>query len=224
MNLPQTQPTEKREHLDTLSAGAILPFMQATLLALVVFIVVWLVCEVTFNIMDAHRPAIFFAALAWLWMLWKLFRHWLSRTAVYVTAVARDLADDGRLNNSVQQAPVKDEPRVVNIRLDKVTSDNHYQSDLINFPCDDEQLYQLAFGLTNDPPLTFAERYWTGAGKPFSTNEFRAVVSVMEKHGLCEYVNAQEPKQGRRLTESGRKLLQGIALPHSPTSEDGQAK
>lgn len=221
MNIPTTTPKQEREYLHTVSAGAVLPFLQATGFAVVIFIAVYVIAAVVFNAMDPHKSAAFFAALAWVWMIWRLIKHWLYLTTPMIeTIVQRDINGDGVIGQP--QATTNDEPRavrVVNIRLDQVTSDKHYKSDMINFSCDDEQLYQLAFGLTNEPPLTFAERYWTGAGKPFSTNEFRAVVSEMEKHGLCEYVNAQEPKQGRRLTESGRKLFQEIALPHSPTTE-----
>lgn len=222
MTLQQTHTKQEREYLHTLIAGAVLPFIQATTFAAVIFVAVWVIAAVVFNAMDPHKPAAFIAAVAWAWFLNRLFRHWLSLTTptqIIERVIQKDINGDGVIGPK-PQAPAKEEPRVVNIRLDKITSDNHYQSDLINFPCDDEQLFKLAYGLTNDPPLTFAERYWTGAGKPFSTNEFRAVIAVMEKHGLCEYVNPQEPKQGRRLTESGRKLFEEIALPHSPTSAE----
>jgi hypothetical protein len=143
--------------------------------------------------------------------IFRLFRHWLSLTTVE-KKLQIDINGDGVIGN-VNQPTVKSGARKVRIELEKI-QDSHYQSNTIDFPCDDDQLYALAMGLMNNIP--FSERAWTGTGKPFSTNDFRDVKDVMKKHGLVEYVNDTDVRQGMRLTATGRALMEKITLP-SPT-------
>jgi len=214
MNIPQSQPTHphaEREYLHSFTAGAALPFAQASIMGLVVFIVSWLIARMVFDAVDPHKSAILFGSGTWVWYLFKLFKHWLTLTAVE-TILQRDINGDGMIGD-VEQPTVKNEARRVRIELEKI-QDGHYQSNTIDFPCDDEQLYTLAMGLMNNIP--FSERAWTGTGKPFSTNEFREIKVVMKKHALVEYVNDADVRQGMRLTAEGRALMEKIALP-SPT-------
>jgi hypothetical protein len=212
MNTPTPNKAE-REYLHTLSAGALLPFLQASGFALVVTITAWVIA-MALGMMDPHRPAMVVGALSWLWMLNRLFRHWLSLTMPVIVHAAHDLADDGRLNNS-NQAPAEDEPLpIITIRL--VKEDGHI-SDTMDLPGDKESLSVLARGLLNGMP--FSESMWTGKGKPFSSKTFRALRDVMKARGMAEYINAAEPKQGIRLTDEGRAVMKALALPHSPTDE-----
>jgi hypothetical protein len=215
MNLQPSTQKQEREYLHTVSAGAVLPFMQATGFALVIFIAVWVIVAVTFNAMDPHKPALLFAVIAWVAMLWRLFRHWLRLTMPVIEYVARDLADDGMLNNSAQPAAEEEPLKVIRIQIIK---DNGHVSSDIPLPGDREALGLLARGLLNGMP--FSESMWTGKGKPFSTKTFRALREVMRSNGLAQYVNDAEPKQGMRLTDEGRQVMETLASPTPPQVEE----
>lgn len=210
---PQVKPHAEREYLHTLSAGALLPFMQASIMAVVVSIVTYAIASLVFNAIDPHKPALLFGALAWLWMLYRLFRHWLTLTAI--EQVFNQYFDgDGVIGSSEPVAQKHEASPVIRIQLVK---DNGHVSDTLELPCDDEQLSKLAKGLLNGLPFT--EFFWTGKGKPFSTNAFRELRDVMMKRGLCEYVNPSQPRQGIRLTDEGKSVMKVFAAPHSPTAE-----
>ncbi len=218
MNIPQSQPQHphaEREYLHTFTAGVLVPMAQATSMAFGIFLGVWMIASLVFDAVDPHKWAVFFAVITWVGTLFRLFRHWLSLTTIH--DVIMDFADDGKLNDSVQPS-AQSEARKVRIEVQKIDR-GHYQSNTIDFPCDDEQLYTLAMGLTNNIP--FAERAWTPRekGKPFSTNEFREVKDVMKKHLLVEYVSDADPRQGLRLTAEGRALMEKIAAPSPAPSE-----
>jgi hypothetical protein len=216
MNIPQSQtqhPHAEREYLHTPTAAVLVPMAQATSLAIGVFAGIWLIGRVVFDAMDPHKFAVLFAVITWVGTLFYLFRHWLSLTTIQ--NVIMDFVDDGQLNDSVQPS-APSEARKVRIEVQKIDR-GHFQSNTIDFPCDDEQLYTLAMGLTNNIPFT--ERAWTGAGKTFSTNEFREVKDVLKKHLLVEYVSDADPRQGMRLTAEGRALMEKIAAPSPAPSE-----
>lgn len=218
MNIPN-QPISKsqhaeREYLHTMSAGAFLPFMQASIMALVVFIVTYAISLIVFDAVDPHKPALLFGAISWLWMLYRLFGHWLKLTTVE-QVFGVDINGDGVIGSSVNDpSKTNDEAKVIRIQLVK---ENGHVSDTLELPCDDEQLSKLAKGLLNGLPFT--ESFWTGKGKPFSTNTFRELRDVMMKRALCEYINAGEPRQGIKLTDEGKRIMEYFAAPHSPTAE-----
>lgn len=213
MTTTQTQSQTDKQYLHTLIAGAFLPFIQSTFMALVVFCVTWLIAWMVFDVLDPHKPAIFCGAITWAWMMWKLFRHWLALTTPALEVLTqRDINNDGVIG---QPQPVEEAPRVIRIQIIK---DNGHVSDTIDLPCDDDQLSTLARGLLNGLP--FSETMWTGKGKPFSSREFRSLRDVMMKRGLCEYINDADPRAGIRLTDDGRALMENFAAPHSPTEGD----
>jgi len=216
MNI-QPQNQSNREYLHTLRAGAFLPFMQATFMALVITIVIWLIAAFVFNAMDPYKPAILLGSIAWAVMLFRLFSHWLNLTTVE-TLIQRDINGDGVIGQTAPAPVTEPAPRVVRIRLDTISADQHYQSNTITFPCDDDQLQALAKGLISGLP--FSEKFWTGKGKPFSVNMFREVRDVMKTHDLCEYVNDADPRQGIRLTATGRALMEKIASPTPPQADE----
>jgi hypothetical protein len=206
-------PNNDREFLFRYGPGAVLPLMQATIPAVVITIAIYAIAAMGFELIDPHKPALFAGIVTWIIQWFKLQRHWFNLTAI--EHAIRDLADDGMLNNSVPLPVQEEAPRIIRIQLIK---DNGHVSDTIQLPCDDEQLSTLAKGLLNGLP--FSEKFWTGDGKPFSTNQFRELCDVMNKRGLCEFVNPNAPKQGRRLTDEGRAVMENFASPHSPTAED----
>lgn len=216
MNIPQpNNQSADKQYLHTLSAGAFLPFMQATGFGLAVFVAVFVIALFVFDAMDPHKPALLFGVIAWVVMLYRLFRHWLNLTT-FETVIQRDINGDGVIGRS-EQVPVEEEaPRVIRIQL--VKDDGHLSADTIDLPGDRESLGTLARGLLNGMP--FSESMWTGKGKPFSSKSFRALRDVMKQKGLCEYINESDPRQGIRLTEEGRQVMQHFASPHSPTSEE----
>lgn len=208
-NLPTTN---DKQYLHTFGAGAFLPLMQSTISALIVTLAVWLICWMVFGMLDPHKPAIFIGVVVWLWMWWKLQLHWFALTAVNMM---QDFMDDGQLNNSNQPEVTEEAPKVIRIQLIK---ENGHIGETIDLPADRESLGTLARGLLNGMP--FSERFWTGRGKPFSTNTFRALKDAMMKRGLCEYISESDPRQGIQLTDAGRAVMETFALPHSPTEED----
>lgn len=218
MNTIQSSTTShaERQYLHTLIAGAWLPLAQATIIAVVVAIGAWVIAFFVFDAIDPHKPAILLFAVTWVYYMLKLQRHWLSLTAVE-QIIQRDLNGDGVIGAETEQPAAQITPRRVVIQLDTVKEDGHYEvgdtSAWINLPCDDEQLYTLAQGLMNGLP--FSEKQWTGKGKPFASNEFRALRAEMQKQNLVEYVNDKDPRQGIRLTDAGRAVMEEYA--RSPT-------
>lgn len=202
-----------RGYLHTYSAGAWLPFMQASLTAAIVTLAAWALVWMIFDPVDPHKPALMLGILVWVWQWIKLQGHWFALTAVE-NVMRMDINGDGVIG-STDQDEAEDEARVIRIQL--IKEDGHI-SETVDLPCDDDQLSTLAKGLINDLP--FSEKFWTGRGKPFSTNQFRTLRDAMMKRGLCEYVNARDPRQGIRLTEEGRGVMQHFALPHSPTERE----
>lgn len=214
-SINQTSHADK-QYLHTMIAGALLPLTQSTIMAVVVAIGTWVIAYFVFDALNPHKPAILFFAVTWVYTMFKLNRHWLSLTAVE-KIIMHDINGDGVIGEVTEQ-PAEVKPRKVVIQIDRVKEDGHYevgdQSAWVNLPCDDEQLYTLALGLMNDMP--FSEKQWTGKGKPFSTNEFRALRDAMKANDLTEYVNDTDPRQGIRLTEAGRAVMKEIAASPTP--------
>jgi hypothetical protein len=221
MNIPTptTSGHAERQYLHTLVAGAWLPLLQSTIIAVVVAIGTWIIAWLVFDAVDPHKPAILFFVLTWVYMLIKLQRHWLSLTTVE-QFIQRDLNGDGVIGEATGQPSVT--PRHVVIQIDTVKENGQYQvgdtSALIKLPCSDEQLRTLAVGLLSGLP--FSEKQWTPTkdGKPFAANEFRALRAEMQKQKLVEYVNDKDPRQGIRLTDAGRAVMEEYA--DSPTRPD----
>lgn len=214
MNIPQPtqQQHSERAYLHTMIAGAFLPFFQSLMLGLVVTIAVWLIAALVFDVLDPHKPAILCGVLAWATMLWRLLRHWINLTTIE-NFIGVDLNRDGVIGDDDQPEAEEEAPQVIRVQLVK---DNGHVSDMIDLPASRDQLSALANGLHNGLP--FSEKFWTGKGKPFSTNQFRNLRDVMMKRELAEYVNDEDPRAGIRLTEAGAAVLETFR-PHSPTPE-----
>lgn len=208
------QPTNNdKQYLWSYGAGAFLPLMQAGITAAIVTIAAWVIGALVFGWLDPHKPAIALGTLTLVWRWWVLQGHWFAlTTAELITNY--DINNDGMIGSAEQVEAEDEAPRVIRIQLIK---DNGHVSDMIDLPASEAQLSALASGVLNGMP--FSERMWTGKGKPFSTESFRKLKDAMLKRDLAEYINEEEPRQGIRLTEAGRAVMQEFALPHSPTAE-----
>jgi hypothetical protein len=88
-------------------------------------------------------------------------------------------------------------------------------------PATEKQLQRLADGLINQA-TPFSQRYWCGAGKPFSINAFNALRDEMQRRGLAYQQNEKDPRQGYALTVAGARVLKKF-LP-SPTLQALQSE
>lgn len=220
MNIPQSQspqhPHAEREYLHTFTAGALLPMAQATLMAFGIFIGVWMIARLVFDVIDPHRWAIFFGVLTWVAMLFRLFRHWLKLTDIQ--DVIMDFVDDGQLNNSVQPSAAKEPKHSVRVQIDRVSEQGHLDvTNIFDLPASPGQLNTLANGLKNSLPFT--ERVWVRMNKTFSRDEFEDLKDEMFAREMIEYVNEEAPQLGIRFTELGREVMKKFESPlPSPTA------
>lgn len=200
-----------RQFLHTYAVGAFLPLVQATITAVLVMLGTAVLLYV-FNVLDWFRPAAILGVFTWVATWLYLQRRWINLTQLE-TFLNWDLNND-----SVIGEPPKAEQFV--IRLDEITSDNHYRSRNIESVITKEKLIIVARGLLVGLPFT--ERRWTGEGKPLSVNEFRALRSMWLKHGLIELVSDKDHRQGFYLTDQGWAVLEKIAGPiqEEPEEED----
>lgn len=191
-------PYSDRSFLHTTSAAVFVPLLQSAVTGAVMFfvalaIMLWVDAMNVFIAPLALGIATF--AATWLGLQWR----WISLTEIE-RMTGLDLNGDGVVASS---APRKDKPVTV-IRIENVGG-GHYQSRDIRLPASENQLRDLADGLAQGRP--FSEREWTGAGRPFSSDEFRDLRSAMRRGGLIEFANENEPRQGYALTDDGRELL-----------------
>jgi hypothetical protein len=222
MNTTQS-PHAERQYLHTLVAGAWLPLAQSTSIAAAVAIGTWVIAYFVFDAVDPHKPAIILFVITWVYTMFKLQRHWLNLTSIE-QIFQKDFNGDGVIGEAIEQPKAEAKPRRVVIQIDTVKENGNYQvgdsTDIINFPCSDDQLYTLAQGLLNGMP--FSEKTWTGNGKPFSIQEFRDLKIVMfkkrngDKEPLIEYVSEKDKRQGIRLTATGKKVMEQIATSPTP--------
>ena len=204
----------QRGYLHTLVAGAWLPFAQATITATVCAVCLWIVLWIVFDMIDPHKPAIVLFVIVWVYMLIKLQRHWLSLTAVE-KFFQRDINGDGVIGDVVvEQKPEPAPRRRVVIDLAQISDGGSYQSNTINFPGTDEQLYTFAQGLSNG--MALSEKTWTPESKLYSIADYRELKTVMFANGLIEYVSEADKRQGIRLTDKGTAMMKEITASPTP--------
>jgi len=123
------------------------------------------------------------------------------------------------MNNKVYSGPesvsdyeqLKNAPaQVLSVSLTEGSS-----TKIFHLPGQPRQLEELAKGLL-DQGAPFAQRRWTGKGKPFSIDQFNALRDEMLRRGLAYYVSEKDPRQGCDLTRVGKQVLRKY-LP-SPTT------
>jgi len=145
----------------------------------------------------ADRPLIGFAvgfALAWLILLVQ------SRSLLWTLEETwnRDLTRDGHSGEPEPQ-PVR---HTVRIEMTENDGRTLYNTDLPGPP---EAITALAQGVLVGESL--AEERWSGAGKPFSLNEYRACRAELLREGYIIWRNPKSPNQGVRLTGRGRLMF-----------------
>jgi len=200
MNQPEPIQPPNKQYLHDFTPGATLPLAQSVLTAIIIGVAVYVVAAVGFDALDPIRPALVIGtlSLAGMWIL--SMRRWWDLTALE-RALHLDLNGDGHIGEP-EPTP---EPPTIRVHISK-DDHGHYESNTYDVPASAEQLEALAAGLLNGQPFT--EREWAGKDKPFSSQEFRALRSDMLRRGLIELVNDKDPRQGYRLTEEGRAVMQ----------------
>lgn len=202
----------ERQFLHTQTAAITVPLQQTLVITIMIAFAI-LVLSWLFDWMDGWKFAV--AALAIVPIVTWLFlqRRWLLLTAE--TIFEQDFSGDGVIG----PVPTR-ERKTVRVQVDHVRENGHVgESQIIELPADDEQLQALANGFQFRRP--FSEREWTGAGKPFSTNEFRELRSVMIKRGLLTLKNEKDARQGYVLTDAGQALMDQYLTSPTPTVEIG---
>lgn len=198
---PPTQPGySDRQFLHTLLAGALLPFVQSTITAIMAGIGTITILYL-FDAIDYWKPTLIVSAVVWVvaWIYTQ--RRWFNLTS-FENIIGIDINGDGEIGK-----PTK-EPELV-IRLDEITADNHYRSRKINLAISDETLTTLARGLLTGIP--FSERRWAGQGKLLSSPQFRALRSEFLKQGLLEVMNDKDNRQGFDFNAQGWAFLEKVA-------------
>lgn len=100
------------------------------------------------------------------------------------------------------------EPGEVRVRLTDERQGGYHQS-IFDLPARYDQLTALADGLQNGLP--FSERVWTGAGRPFSVNEFKTLRAALIQRNCLAPASDKDARQGYTLTVVGQHLLREFA-------------
>jgi hypothetical protein len=186
-----------RQYLHTTTAGGWLPLIQATISGIITGAAV-IVLAFVFRARDPWQWAGGAAVITWALTWLQLQRHWFN-----LTRTGLDLNRDSVTGNQDNHGPEE-----VRVRLSEVKENGHFQEHIFNLPGDLDQMQTLAEGLTNGQP--FSERLWTGAGRPFSVNQFKALRSELIKRGLLSLANSKDPRQGYNLTRVGLAFMRGF--------------
>ena len=81
---------------------------------------------------------------------------------------------------------------------------------LDDIPHGEMRFARLAAGVLNEN-IPFAERYWTGDGKPYSQKEFRDLRDYLLLRGCMQWVNEYNHQQGIEILAPGRALIRDYA-------------
>ena len=144
------------------------------------------------------------AALLGLLVAWVKWRGLLADTRELLRRVetfARDLADDGRLNDSV----VSSEP--ITIRVD-TRRPGGSQTMFSRLPVTDAQMRQFARRALDGRSMGIGAM--TGNGQPFSRGEYEELTAFLASAGILRWVNPDAKNQGRELTRAGRAAMESF--------------
>lgn len=195
----------ERQFLHTFTAGVLLPLGQSAVTGVMIFIVTIVIGTLIFDWVDPLRYASTFGVIALVATYLYLQRRWLSLTAL------EEMFDVDLNGDQVIGQP---EPQVIKIQITEQKDNGHVQIHNIDLPASPQQLEAFAHGVLSGAPLS--EKFWTGSGRPFSSPQYRSLMTVMMARGLVEYVNEKDRRQGRQLTRAGRAVMKHYAVP-SPT-------
>jgi hypothetical protein len=199
---PVVEPERYRLH--NTEAGVKVPFSQALISGVISGVAMMAICWVL-DVLDPWKPGIVIMALVTplVWFLSR--RNWVGLVNRVEEWTGLDLPGN--------DAP---EDKVTLIDLtSKVGATRRTQK--LAIPATEEQLRRLAVGILGG--VTFAERNWTGRGRPFSIDQFRELRDYLEKAELLTKSNDKSHNQGFTLTAKGRAMLAHY-LPHPGEEED----
>ena len=89
--------------------------------------------------------------------------------------------------------------------VDDVDRDRTEGMILHDLPGGEERFSRLAAGVMDGTP--FAERYWTGDGKPYSLKEFREMRDYLLLRGVMSWTSEADHRQGIEIQPAGRALI-----------------
>lgn len=203
---PEAQNIKVQEYLHTPLAGALVPFVQSAITgALVAAIALAVLVKLRVKDWPFWTLIAFLAVTFLVWLF--LQRHWFTLTNVeHMTGL--DINQDGMIGEQMPRHKVK-----VDILQEHDGGSTIKTAEL---PATEADLSVMASGLLSGRPFT--EREWTGAGKPLSVNQFRAMRVEMLGRGIIELANQKAPQQGFKLTRSGVAVMRYFAA-ISPTSD-----
>jgi hypothetical protein len=190
---------DDRAFLHTYAAAAFIPFVQASITGVLIGICILVVLWVSDN-WQYLEWSLVAGVVVWA-IVWVLLQtRWLSLTAIE-RVVNMDINNDGYIG---------DAPRdIVRVQINQTHPDGRVTWTNADLPASLQQLSILAAGLINGLP--FAEAKWSGAGKPFSLSEFRALRDEMIARGLLAQANTKDIRQGYTLTAAGRAVMKHYA-------------
>ncbi len=195
-----------RQFLHTFTAAALLPLVQATITAIVACVAAGTLLYL-FNAIDYVKPIVVVGAFTFFVTWLFLQRRWLNLTNLE-WMLKLDLNNNGRIDEP-QQASIR-------VQVDELTKQGHiHQSQMFELPCTEKQLNAVAVGIL-EHRKTLAEKEWTGSGKPFSINEFRAMRSEMIKRGMIVPASSKSERQGFVFTRAGEAILRHYVSTPSP--------
>jgi hypothetical protein len=200
----QRESPAERQHLHTMQAGAWLPAAQATITGMIVGMAV-LTAAIIFRWRDPWKWGVLVGVGAWGFTWVTMQRHWLSLTALEeVTGL--DLNGDGTVGRPESGLPVEESPRVIRVHMDEVRDNGYWRQTRFDLHATDEQMRELAEGLLAHG-RTFSVREWTGAGRPFSVEQFNQLRTDFIRHQLVAAASEKDPRRGYVITEAGRAVL-----------------
>ncbi|MBI5933289.1 MAG: hypothetical protein HY867_06240 [Chloroflexi bacterium] len=199
MEAPIVQPIrDDRQFLHTRTAGFEVPLFQSLATAVIVGLVT-LAIALVFDWLDPLKPTVTMAGLSLAgWWLYSL-KRWTRLTGPDPVQVQmRSVDHDGN--------PAT--PKIVRVQIDKVTENGHVkQTRMFDLPATEDQLSALAEGLLKQN-RSFSEREWTGAGRPFSVDEFRKLRAEFIRRELVALKSEKDARQGYTLTDDGKAVLE----------------
>ena len=199
---PQPQPETERAHLFSLAAGVWLPMTQALMTGAIIGSAAGIYASLLKSdqaLKIGAAVGIGAAVIAWILFLVRWLA--LTRPAKLERITGLDLNQDGYIG-----AP----PPMVKVM---VTSEDRRQGIIAEIPYPD-RLPKFARGVLSGDPLS--ERHWSGKGKLFTPEEFKAIRQVFLARGLMRWIDPNLPKSGIELTPYGRAALRGLANGERP--------
>jgi cell division protein FtsW (lipid II flippase) len=182
---------------DELVRGFIVPILQALATGVLFLLTSLSICGVAgLPLWWALIGGSLVAFLAWL-----SFRTYWTRLAERVLIPADTVTID-----DVGPGPVP------TMRIELI-QDEGRQGDFIDLPASQDQLAELASGLTNNE--SFSQARWCGAGKPFTRSQFEQLRGELLRRGLISWLNPHARQQGYSLTIVGRHVVTRLAA-HPP--------